>query len=319
MATALAVLDKQAVLEGLSLADCMAAVRTAMIALSAGETRQLPRTMIPVGTRKTFAQMPGALGLDDYFGAKLVSVFGDPERPGRTAHHGVVVLFEGESGHPVLIADAGAVTQVRTAAATAVATDALAGPDAAALALIGCGHQASAHLEAISQVRPLDRIMVWGRNLRRAQDFAEAEGARLGLQVEAIADARTAAAEADIVCTLTSSLEPVLQGAWLRPGTHVNLVGSSGPATVEADHEVLTRGRYFVESRDTALAAASELIRAKDASLIGDDHISAEIGEVLSGKAEGRRSADEITVYKSLGHSVQDLAAAAFLYERSHP
>jgi len=317
MAPALIVLDEHAVAEGLSLAGCMTAVRSAMIALSAGETRQLPRTMICVGERKTFAQMPGALGQDGYFGAKLVSVFGDPERPGRTAHHGLVVLFEGESGHPVCVADAGAVTRIRTAAATAVATDALARSDARTLVLIGHGHQAGAHLEAISQVRSLSRVLVWGRDPARAQAFADETGASLGLPVEAAGDARAAVAQADIVCTLTSSPEPVLQGGWLQPGAHVNLVGSSGPATVEADHEVVTRGRYFVESRETAWAAAAELLRARDAGLVGESHVCGEIGEVLAGKAQGRRSDDEITVYKSLGHAVQDLAAMAHLHERA--
>ena len=307
--------DEASVVNAFEGRSCVPIVREAMVTLSAGQTLQLPRTIIGMGPRRVFALMPGALGLRDYFGAKLVSVFPNPSHPERTLHQGLVVLFDAEDGRPICTADAGAVTLIRTAAASAVATEALSRPDSEVLTLLGCGHQAYAHVEAISKLRDLRRIIVWGRSVERAQQFAERVSEQLGLKVEVQLSAAAAVADADIVCTLTSAAEPILEGAWLRAGAHVNLVGSSGPAAAEADEAVVLASRYFVESRENAGLAASEFMRAKAAGAIGDDHIVAEIGEVLAGSKPGRRSSSEITVYKSLGHVVQDLAVAAAVYE----
>ena len=309
-------LDEAVVLQRLDLEGCRTAVRGAMIALSAGETRQLPRSIIPIGAGRLFGQMPGALLSDGYFGAKLVSVFADPSRPGRSLHLGVVVLFDAESGQAVCIADAGAITQIRTAAGTAAATDVLAAPDAERLTVMGLGHQASAHIEALARVRPLREVRVWGRSPERAEAFADAMSRKTGLAVVAVADAREAVAKAQIVCTVTGAVEPILFADWLSPGTHVNLVGASVASAAEADAAVVSVGRYFVESRESALGGAGELLRAIAAGLVAEDCIQAEIGEVMAGVRPGRRSASDITVYKSIGHAVQDLAAAAYLYEQ---
>jgi len=307
--------DEVSIVKAFEGRDCIPIVREAMIALSAGQTLQLPRAIIGMGPRRIFAVMPGALGLRDYFGAKLVSVFPNPSHPERTLHQGLVVLFDAEDGRPICTADAGALTQMRTAAATAVATDALSRPDSEVLTLLGCGHQAHAHVEAISKLRDLRRIIVWGRSVERARQFAERVSEQLALNIEVEPSAAAAVAEADIVCTLTSAAEPILEGSWLRPGAHVNLVGSSVPSAAEADEAVVVASRYFVESRENAGLGASEFLRAKASGAIGDDHIAAEIGEVLAGAKPGRRSNSEITVYKSLGHVVQDLAVAAAVYE----
>lgn len=309
-------LDEAAVLQRLDLEGCRAAVREAMIALSAGETRQLPRSIIPIGAGRLFGQMPAALLSAGYFGAKLISVFGDPNHPGRSAHLGVVVLFDAESGQAVCVADAGAITQIRTAAGTAAATDVLAIPDAERLTVMGHGHQASAHIEALAQVRPLSEIRIWGRSPDRAKAFAEAMSQRIGLSVLAVADAREAVADAQIICTLTGAVEPILFADWLSPGTHVNLVGASVASAAEAEAAVVSVGRYFVESRESARNGAGEFLRAIAAGLVADDCVQAEIGEVMAGAQLGRQSASDITVYKSIGHAVQDLAAAAYIYEQ---
>jgi len=309
-------LDEETVLARLDHDGCRAAVRAAMIALSAGQTRQLPRTIIPIGEGRLFGQMPGALLSRGYFGAKLVSVFETPDRPGRSAHRGVVVLFDAATGAAVCVADAGAVTQIRTAAGTAVATDALAVPDAERLTVMGHGHQASAHIEAIARIRPLKRVTVWGRSHDRARVFAETTAARTGLDVVAVADGREAVAEAQIVCTVTAAATPILFADWLAAGTHVNLVGASVASALEADPALVTAGRYFVESRESAENGASEYIQAKRAGLAGEHQIRGEIGEVLAGTRLGRTDPTEVTVYKSIGHPVQDLAAAAYLYEQ---
>ena len=311
----LVVLDAAAVAKQLSIADCIPLVRKAMIALSNGTAKQLLRSFISMGDGRTFAQMPAALGERSWFGAKLVSVFADPADPGHKAHKGVVVLFEGD-GDPVCIADAGEVTRIRTAAATALATDVLARKDARVLTVMGAGLQARAHIEAIALVRKLSEVRIWARNPARAQELAK-ETTSSGLPVRAVADGKDAASGADIICTVTSSATPVLLGDWVGPGTHVNLVGSSAPTPVETDTALVVKGRFIADHREHVLAHGAEFLRAKQAGAVDDTHVVAEIGEVLAGTKPGRQNNEQVTIYKSLGHAVQDLAAVSWLYERN--
>jgi ornithine cyclodeaminase len=313
------VLGAAAVRASLPYDDCIDALRSAMIAHSKGETRHLLRSFIALGEGRTFAQMPAALSVYGYFGAKLVSVFADPDEPARRAHRGLVVLFEAVRGEPVCVADAGAVTLIRTAAATALATDALARSEASVLAILGTGHQAESHIRALKLVRTLDRVTIWGRNPERAAALAMRLATETGLEIGTAADAPEAVRDADIVCTVTSSETPILHGEWLQPGTHVNLVGSSAPGPVEVDNAMVANSRFYVDCREHVIAHGAEFLRAKEAGLVGDGHIVAEIGEVLAGSKPGRGNGEEITVYKSLGHAVQDLAAVAYLYERLRP
>ena len=248
------------------------------------------------------------------FGAKLISVFPENFALGKQSHQGVVVLFDPETGAPVCVVHAGELTAIRTAAASAVATDALARRDARRLALVGYGEQAATHARAIAQVREVESIVVWGRSPQRARVFAQRVGEELRVPVAVAANVEEAVADADIVCTVTSAAEPILKGAWVRPGTHLNLVGSGYAGPAEVDSDLVVRSRFIADSREGVLHQGAEFLRAKAAGLIGDDHIVGEIGQVLAGEIEGRRSPEEITVYKSLGHVVQDLASAWALY-----
>ncbi len=292
---------------------CIPAVRAAMIALSAGETRQLLRSIMHFEDGRMFGVMPGAMGDTAMFGAKVLSVFPRNIDVGRPSHQGVMLTFDPVTGELACVADARSITAIRTAAASAVATDALARPDAGRLALLGYGEQAETHLHAISQVRGLSDVTVWGRSPDRAQAFAERMGQELDLVVRIAPTAEAAVAEADIICTVTGASEPVLKGAWVAPGTHVNLVGSSFAGPVEVDNDLVVRSRFIADYREGILKQGAEFLRAKQAGLIGDDHLVAEIGEVLSGKVEGRQSADQITAYKSIGHIVQDLISVEAL------
>ena len=301
---------------------CIAAVRIAMAALSVDTREQPLRAIIPVGEGRLFALMPGMATGHPGFGAKLISVFRDPEQAGRSMHKGVVALFEEKTASVVCIADADEITRIRTACASAVATDALARPDAATLTIFGCGTQAESHIQAIPLVRPIRHIRIWGRDPGITQDFArrmgEIEEIKVrGIRVEAIQDAQAAVRGADIVCTTTAAAEPVLFRDWVEPGTHINAVGSSHAGPVEIDPELVAASAYFVDYRRSALAAAAEFLRARELGLIGDDHIRAEIGAVLGGSAPGRSNAKEITMYKSLGHIVQDLASAQYVHDRA--
>jgi ornithine cyclodeaminase/alanine dehydrogenase-like protein (mu-crystallin family) len=310
-------IDREEVAKRLTYDLCIPIVRDAMIAFSRGETRQLLRSIIPLSEGRLFGVMPGAMGAHAPFGAKLISVFPENFSRGIQSHQGLVILFDPESGAPVCVLHAGEITAIRTAAASAVATDALARRDACRMALLGYGEQAASHARAIGKVRHLESIVVWGRSLERARVFAKRMQAEIGLPVVTAEDVKEAVAEADIVCTVTSAAEPILKGEWVRPGTHLNLVGSSYAGPAEVDSELVVRSRFFVDSREGVLNQGAEFLRAKSAGLVGDEHILAEIGQVLAGEVEGRRSEEEITVYKSLGHIVQDLATAWALYSRS--
>jgi ornithine cyclodeaminase/alanine dehydrogenase-like protein (mu-crystallin family) len=310
-------IDREEVSRRLTYDKCIPIIREAMIEFSKGETKQLLRSIIPLSDGRFFGVMPGAMGSHAVFGAKLISVFQDNWSRGIQSHQGLVILFDPESGAPVCVVHAGEITAIRTAAASAVATDALARKDARHLALLGYGEQAKTHARAISKVRSLESIHVWGRSLDRSLAFAQKMQAELGIPVASAPTAAEAVAQADIICTLTAASEPILQGAWVRPGTHVNVVGSSYAVPVEIDSDLVVRSRFIADSRDGALHQGAEFLRAKNAGLITDDHIVAEIGQVLAGEIEGRRSPEEITLYKSLGHIVQDLATAWDLY--AHP
>jgi ornithine cyclodeaminase/alanine dehydrogenase-like protein (mu-crystallin family) len=307
-------IDREEVARRLTYDVCIPIVRQAMVAFSKGETKQLLRSIIPLSQGRLFGLMPGAMGAHAPFGAKLISVFPENFAHGIQSHQGLVVLFDPESGAPVCVVHAGEVTAIRTAAASAVATDALARKDAGRLALLGYGEQAATHARAIGKVRNLESVAVWGRSHERAEAFAKRMQAELAVPVAAAEAVREAVAEADIICTVTSAAEPILKGEWVRPGTHLNLVGSSYAGPAEVDNDLVVRSRFIADSREGVLHQGAEFLRAKAAGLIGDEHIVAEIGQVLSGEIEGRRSAEEITVYKSLGHVVQDLASAWALY-----
>src|SRR3954471_2552153 len=289
-------------------------VREAMIAFSCGETKQLLRSIIPLGEGRMFGIMPGAMGVGRVFGAKLISVDESNPAKGRQTHQGLVLLFDPESGEPVCAAHAGEITAIRTAAASAVATDALARKDARRLTILGTGEQAATHARAISKVRKLDSILIWGRSHERAHELAAKLQEELRIPSSAAATGKEAAAQADIICTVSGASDPILYGEWVRPGTHVNVVGSSYAGPAKVDNDLVARSRFVADSREGVLRQGAEFLRAKAAGAINDDHIVAEIGEVLAGKVPGRQTNEQITVYKSLGHIVQDLATAWWLY-----
>ena len=310
-------IDREEVARRLTYEICIPIVRHAMIAFSKGETKQLLRSIIPLSEGRFFGVMPGAMGAYAPFGAKLISVFHENFARGIQSHQGLVILFDPETGTPVCVVHAGEITAIRTAAASAVATDALAREDAHRLAILGYGEQAATHARAISKVRSLESISIWGRSPERARAFAERMQAELAVPVAAAGAVKEAVGNADIVCTVTSAADPILKGAWVRPGTHLNLVGSSYAGPVEVDNDLVVRSRFIADSREGVINQGAEFLRAKAAGLVGDDHIVAEIGQVLAGEIEGRRSPEEITAYKSLGHVVQDLASAWAIYSQA--
>ena len=301
----------------LPMQKCMELVADALASLARGEGQNpLRRGMRLEDGRGLLGMMPGCTHSPATLGLKVVTVFPGNHGSEWDAHQGVVMLFDPEHGVPRAILDASEITAIRTAAASGVATRALARDDAGDLALLGAGVQARTHLEAMLAARPLRRVRVYSPRAESRAAFAARESERHGLRVEAMASARAAVEGADLVCTVTSSREPILFADWVKPGTHINLVGSSVLGPVEVDNALVAKARYVADYRPGALAQGAELAAARDAGLVDDSHVIAEIGEVLAGRVQAREDDSQITIYKSLGHVVQDLAAAAYLRER---
>jgi len=312
------VLSAAHVRRALPMDSCIEAMDRVMRRVSQGRTQMPLRTFVHLSSGAgLFAAMPGCIEEPTAFGAKLISVFPRNADHGLASHNGVVILMDPDTGRVSAIMDASSITAIRTAAATAVATRALARSDSSTLAIIGAGEQAATHLEALKHVMQLAEVRVWARSHEKARAFAEREGARHGLSIEVRPSVRQAVRDAHVVCTVTAAREPILCGEWLAAGTHVNLVGASLADTREADDEVVRRGRYFVDYRPAALAQAGELRHAQRAGIVGEQHLLGEIGEVLEGALPGRRSAQDITIYKSLGIAAQDLAAALVILEHA--
>jgi len=249
------------------------------------------------------------------YSLKVICIFPENPERGLDAHQGGVLLFDGATGELRALLDASAVTEIRTAAVSGVATRLLAREDARELAILGSGVQARSHLEAMAKVRPFERARVFSRRAEHARAFA-AE-ARAPFPVEAVASAEEALRGADVVVTATTSREPIVRREWLKPGAHVNAVGSSIPTARELDAETIAAAALFADARESMVNEGGDYLFAVREAGIGPEHIRAELGEVLVGAGGGRRDDDELTVFKSLGVAAEDLAAAEHVYARA--
>ncbi|WP_187972762.1 ornithine cyclodeaminase family protein [Aquibium microcysteis] len=293
-------------------------VQRAMIEVSARRAELPLRSVVPVGGGNRMGVMPGALADPACFGVKLVSLFPGNPAKGLSSHRGAIVLFEAETGEAVAMMDASLLTAVRTAAASAVATRALAREEVTSLAIIGYGEQAEHHLEAMLAVRRIERVAVAGRSAEKAVDFCrKASEHHPGVVFTSGSDVRAAVADADVVCTVTASATPILMGDWLPAGCHVNVVGSSIPSMREVDDRFVERAAIWVDYLPSTLAQAGEIVDMIAAGRFSADDLRGEIGSVLAGDGAGRSSRDEITVYRSLGIAAQDLAAAHFIHSQA--
>jgi ornithine cyclodeaminase len=251
------------------------------------------------------------------FGVKLITVFPGNHGTELDSHQGAVLLFDAHRGELVAMLDASAITAIRTAAVSGVATRLLARADASTLALLGTGVQARTHLEAMRLVRPVSRVRAWSRNPGNVRVFAEWAAREHGVDVEPCASAEHAVRGADIVCTVTASRQPVLLGEWLERGMHINAVGASQPDARELDSAAVARTRIFADRRESLFHEAADYLVPMREGLVSEASVIAELGEILAGKARGRESADEITLFKSLGLAIEDVAAACHVVERA--
>jgi ornithine cyclodeaminase/alanine dehydrogenase-like protein (mu-crystallin family) len=310
----------------LPMAECMPVMSDALGALARGEAILPLRPIMWLPDRSgALALMPSALlstrasAVPDVgaMGVKIISVFPGNHGTAYDSHQGAVLLFDTAHGRLLAMMDATEITAIRTAAVSGVATRLLARPDAATLAILGSGVQARTHLEAMLEARAIADVRIWSRSRAHAATFAEREARRFGLPISAAASIEAAVAGADIICTTTASREPLLRGEWIAPGTHINAVGASIPSARELDTAAVVRSRLYVDRRESTLHEAGDFLIPRAEGAITDAHIVAELGEVIVGTAAGRGAREEITLFKSLGLAIEDLAAAQHIYQRA--
>ena len=302
----------------LPMGECIRLMTDALVSLAEGRVHQPLRSIVrPHDAKGVLGLMPAyTSGARPAFGLKAISVF--PENPARglDSHQGAVLLFSGETGEPLAFVNASALTAVRTAAASGAATRALAREDAGDLCIVGAGVQARAHVEAMSHARTIKRCRVASRSFEHARGLADELKGAYAFPVEAVETAEEALRGADLIVTATNSAEPVVRREWVADGAHVNAVGACFPDARELDAATVAAASLFVDSVESLVNESGDYLLAAREAAVGPEHIRAELGEVLAGKKPGRTSDTEITLFKSLGLAVEDLAAAAYLYDK---
>ena len=298
--------------------DLIQAMETALARFSAGDVQQPVRTVLSVGAQKAyFGVMPAYVAEPPQMGAKLVTVFGQNLAKGLPSHLATILLFDPETGALMAVMDGRYITEARTAAVSAVSAKALARPDARRLAILGTGVQARSHLEALVEVRALADVRVWSPQARSRDRFVADMAGRVAAPVRACASAEEAVRDADIVVLVTSSPTPVIDDAWVAAGAHVISVGACRPDQREMAPALVARGRLVVDSRAAALVESGDVVQGIREGRFAESHVAGELGDVLLGRITGRRHADEVTIFKSLGMAVEDVAAADLVYRRA--
>ena len=308
----------------LPMRECIDVMAGALRAVTMGDAVLPLRTVLRLGdTTNAFASMPAILGAGESasIGAKVITVFPGNDATPFDAHIGVVLLFDAQYGTLLAIADASSITAIRTSAVSGLATRLLANDDAATLAILGAGVLAMPHLEAVCAVRPITRVRVWSRSGAaagsRAAVFAAAARAKFGIDVSACDTVQEAVGDADVVCTITSSRTPVLEGAWLKSGAHVNAVGASIRTARELDTAAVVNARVFGDRRESVLAEAGDVLIPLAAGAITEAHLLGELGDVLTGALQGRTATSDVTLFKSLGLAVEDVAALRHIHTKA--
>lgn len=313
------VLNHKEVEELLPMTDCIEVMVDALSALARGQVHQPLRMVVrPPDASGLMGLMPAYMsGERAAYGLKAVCVFPQNPAVGKDAHQGSVMLFSAETGELLALMNASAITAIRTAAVSGLATRMLAREDAGSLAIIGSGVQAHWHLAAMAVVRSIKKVCVASRTFVNAQNFAAKMSANYPFPIEAVESVELAVQAADLVVTATTASEPILKREWIAPGTHLNVVGSSFPGAREVDSATMAACSLFVDRRESTLNEAGDYLFAARDGAIGPGHIKGEIGELLLGEAQGRSSDDEITLFKSLGLAVEDLASAEHVYRKA--
>ena len=314
------ILNHDEVVRLLPMRECIGVMREALISLAHGRVHQPLRMIVrPPDAVGVMGLMPSYMsGEHAAYGLKTVCVFPENPAQGKDAHQGSVMLFSAETGELQAMMNASAITAIRTAAVSGVATDLLAREDADHLAIVGAGVQARTHLDAMSHVRSIKRCRIASRTIEHAKQLVDEMSERFPFPLEAVETVQEALAGADVIVTATNAKDPVLKRDWISSGAHLNVVGSSSPKSREVDTATMTGAALFVDRRESTLNEAGDYLFPASEGAVGPDHIRAELGEILTGSKPGRTSAEEITLFKSLGLAVEDLASAAYLYRKAN-
>lgn len=315
----LLVLDTNDVLRLLTTHNCIELMAATLADLARGKFYQPLRMIVrPPEASGLMGLMPAYRSSDPVaYGLKAICVFPENPKMGKDAHQGSVMLFDGKTGELLSLMNASPITAVRTAAVSAVATRLLAREDACELAIVGSGVQARSHLAALACVRPIKRTRVVSRTRANADKFVTEMRAHFSFEITAVHTAQEALDGADIIVTVTNSHEPVIDKRWVSPGAHINAIGTHSAAAREIDGATMAASRLFVDRRESALNEAGDFVLAMKEGLIGADSIVGEIGELLTGEKRGRETPEEITLFKSLGLAIEDLACADYLFRRA--
>jgi alanine dehydrogenase len=311
-------LTEQQVHSLLPMPDLIAAMESALAKFSAREVLQPVRSVLTVGpTKAYFGLMPAYVPSPASLGAKLVTVFGENHKRNLPSHLATILLLDPETGALQAIMDGRYITEARTAAVSAVSTRFLSKPEASTLAIIGSGVQARSHLEAYQLVRQLKQVRIWSPKQRSREQFVDDMSGQVPVPIVAAESAEAAVTGADLIVLVTSSPTPVIDDAWVSNGAHVVCVGACRPNQQEMPPALVKRSRLYVDSKAAAVVEAGDVVMNIAAKLFDESHIRGELGELVLGRIEGRRSADEITVFKSLGMAVEDVVAADLVFRRA--
>ena len=297
--------------------ECIEVMEKMFCSLAAGECLQPLRNIMMLPDRSgVMGMMPGHSAKLDVMGIKVITVFHANSETGLPSHQGIVILFDAKNGTPLMFFDALEITAIRTAAASAVATKILSRKNSSTLAIIGSGEQAKRHIESILLVRNIKQVYLWSRNPQNAKELAEKTISKYSIPVTTTATVKEAIMNADIVCTVTASKEPVVAGEWIAAGTHINAVGSSVRSARELDTAAIIKSKLFADRYESLFNEAGDFLIPRNEGIVTDEDVKAEIGEVLLGIKKGRESDDEITLFKSLGIAAEDIFSAYHIYEK---
>lgn len=313
------VLNTNDVLRLLTLENCIELMAETLADLASGRFHQPLRMIVrPAEAKGLMGLMPAYRCADPTaYGLKAICVFPDNPKAGKDAHQGSVMLFSGDTGELLSLMNASPITAVRTAAVSAVATRLLAREEACELAIVGSGVQARSHLAALACVRPIKRTRVVSRTRAHADQFVAEMKEQFSFELVAVDTPKQALNGADIIVTVTNSHEPVIDREWISPGAHINAIGTHSVAAREIDGATMAAARLFVDRRESAINEAGDFVLAIKEGLISADSIVGEIGELLIGEKRGRESQKEITLFKSLGLAIEDLACAEYLFKKA--
>ncbi len=310
-------INKEKIASLLPMHECISVMEEMFHALAGGECLQPLRSMMWLPDRSgLLGMMPGYAAGPCVMGIKVISVFPGNREAGLPSHQGVVMLFNARTGVPLLLLDAAEITAIRTAAASALATRLLSNENSDLLAIIGSGEQAERHIEAILLVREIKQINLWSRNEKNASALAGKMAGRYDIPIQIKQHPKQAVQGADIICTVTSSKEPVIQGEWISTGAHINAVGSSTPHARELDTAAIMRSKIFTDCYESLFNEAGDFLIPKKEGMIMNNDVKGELGEVITGTKKGREDSGEITLFKSLGIAAEDLFSAWHIYRK---